>query len=243
MIVAIAVVVAVVVLAVVVGDRIALQAAASDISSRIEHRLPGSHAAVTISSSPFVIQLALSGTVEEVRAHVTGVTDGGISLDSVDVTAYHLKISRSSLWHGSIRLLGLSYATITAAVSVAEVARVTRYGSLAGLEGLASGVTGSVEAGSGRVQITFGPFTFSVPYGSLVPCVGSAQLRGDEIILSCTTTTLPPALQAAIRVHASEAAKTTAHPPTRAPITPVLGRVHTTLIPAAPAGGLSVSGG
>jgi hypothetical protein len=184
-------------LGVFVGDRIALQHTESGISSRIEARVPGSHATVTISSSPFLVHLAASGTVQELRAHVTGVTDGGLRLDSVDVTIRNLKISRTSLTHGSVRLLSLSSATITATVSVAEMLRAAGYSLQAGFGALTSGATASLKAGSGRVQITFGSLTFSFPYGSLVPCVGSARVSGAEVILTCTTTTLPPALQTA----------------------------------------------
>jgi LmeA-like phospholipid-binding len=193
--VALAVLVALALVAVFVGDRVAVQRTESGISSRIETRVPGSHATVTISSSPFLVHLAASGTVQEVRAHVTGVTDGSLRLDSVDVTIRNLKISRTSLSHGSVRLLSLSSATITATLSVTELLTAAGYSLPAGLQALASGAIASVKAGSGRVQITFGSLTFGFPYGSLVPCVGSARVSGTEVILSCTTTTLPPALQ------------------------------------------------
>ena len=181
--------------AVLVADPIAIRHTEADIASRIEQRVPGSHATVTISSSPFLLVLAVSGTVHEIHAHVTHVADGSLTLRSVDVTVHNLKLSRTSLLHGSVKLLGLSSATITVTVGVAEMLRAAGYGAVAGLGTLASGLTGSVEAGSGRVQITFGSFVFSVPYSSLVPCVGSAQVSGANIILTCTTTTLPPALQ------------------------------------------------
>jgi len=183
------------VLGVFVGDRVAVQRTESGISSRIEARVPGSHATVTISSSPFLVHLAASGTVQEVHAHVTGVTDGGLRLDSVDVTIRDLKISRTSLSHGSVHLLSLSSATITATLSATELLRAAGSSLQAGSRALTSGATASVKAGSGRVQITFGSLTFGFSYGSLVPCVGAARVSGAEVILSCTTTTLPPALQ------------------------------------------------
>jgi hypothetical protein len=183
---------------VVVGDRLAVRRTASVISSRIEQRVPGSKAKVTISSSPFLVHLAVSGTVQQIHAHVTGMTDGSLHLDTVDVTVHNLKISRTSLVHGSVRLLGLSSATITVTTSVLGALRAAGQSSLAHLSGLASGMKGSVKAGSDRVQVTFGPLVFSFAYSSLVPCVGSAQVTGSEIVLTCTTTTLPPALQPAV---------------------------------------------
>ncbi len=183
------------VLGVFVGDRVAVQRTESGISARIEHRVPGSHATVTISSSPFLVHLAASGTVREVHTHITDVTDGSLPLDAVDITVRNLKISRTSLVHGSVQLLSLSNATITVTLRLAEAVRAAGYSLPAGLGALISGATASVKAGSGRVQITFGPLTFGFSYGSLVPCVGSARVRGTEVILTCTTTTLPPALQ------------------------------------------------
>jgi LmeA-like phospholipid-binding len=150
---------------------------------------------VTISSSPFLVHLAVSGTVQQLHAHVTGVTDGTLRLDSVDVTVRNVKISRSSLSHGTVRLLSISKATVTTTVSVAEMLSAAGYSQQAGLAVLTPGATASVKSGSGRVQITFGSLVFGFSYDSLVPCVGSARVSGTEVILSCSTSTLPPALQ------------------------------------------------
>ena len=195
--VALAIVVALAVLAVVIGDRVALRRTESDISSRIEKQMPGSHATVTVSSSPFLVNLAVSGTIREVHAHVTGATDDNLHLDAIDLTIHNLRISRTSVLDGSPRLVGLSDATITASVSVAEVLRAAGYGALARLGPLVSGVTASVKLGSGQVEISLGPYAFSFSYSSLVPCVGSARVNSGEVILTCKTNTLPAALRAA----------------------------------------------
>ena len=60
-----------------------------------------------------------------------------------------------------------------------------------------NGVKVNVQAQADEVRIGVGALTFTVPYNSLVPCVGSGQVDGGEIILTCTTDTVPPALQAA----------------------------------------------
>ncbi len=190
-------IVVVVVVAVFVGDQLAIHWTESRLASRIEHRFPGSHATVTVSSSFYLVRLAASGTVQEVHAHVTDVSDGQLHLDTVDVTAHKLKISRSDLLHGEARLNSLSSATITASVSVAEVLRANGYGAVADLGGLATGLKVTVQTEADQVRITAGPVTFSFPYTSLVPCVGSGAVHDGEIILTCTTHTVPPALQAA----------------------------------------------
>ncbi len=185
----------VLVAAVFVGDQFALARTRSTIESRIEKRVPGSHATVTISSSPYLVRLALSGTVKEIHAHVTNVQEGGLTLDTVDVTVHNLQVNRSSLLHGSVHLEGLSSATITASVSVAEVLREAGLAAVSGVGALASGLNGKVSAGPNQVTVTFGPLSFSLPYSAIVPCVGSARVSGGDVVFSCTTKTLPPAFQ------------------------------------------------
>ncbi len=177
-----------------IADRIAVNRTESAVASRIEKRVPGSHAQVTISSSPFLLNLATSGTVKELHAHVTDVTAGRLTLDAVDVTVHNLKVSRSDLLHGSVKLTGMSEATIQATTSVADVVEATLG---VGVGGLPSGATASIHAGPASVRVSFGPFAFTVPYSSIVPCVGTARVSGGEIILTCTTHTLPPALESA----------------------------------------------
>jgi LmeA-like phospholipid-binding len=181
-----------------VADHVAVQWTESQVASRIEHRFPGSHATVTISSSPYLPRLALFGTVQEVQAHVTDITDGQLHFDTVDVTAHRLQINRGDLLHGEARVTSLASATIRATISVAEALQASGYGAAAGLGGLANGVKVNVQAEAGEVRIGVGVLTFTVPYNSLVPCVGSGEVNGGEIILTCTTDTVPPALQAAV---------------------------------------------
>ncbi len=188
-----------VVVVVVVGfvaDHVAIHKTEGAVASRIEHRFPGSHATVTVSSSLYLPRLALFGTVQEVHAHVTDVTDGQLHLDTVDVTAHSVKIDRTDLLHGETRVNSLSSATITATVSVADVLRASGYGAVADVPGLATGVKANVQAGAGEVKIGVGPLTFTFAYNSLVPCVGSGEVSGGEVILTCTTDSVPPALQA-----------------------------------------------
>jgi hypothetical protein len=152
---------------------------------------------VTVSSSLYLLRLAVFGTVQDVHAHVTDVTAGRLRLDTVDVAAHDVKVNRTDMLHGEARLNSLSSATITATASVAEVLRTAGYGAVADLGGLVTGLKANVQAGASAVQIGVGPVTFTFRYNSLVPCVGSAEVSAGEIILTCTTHAVPPALQAA----------------------------------------------
>jgi hypothetical protein len=187
--------VVVLVVAVFVADHVAIHWTEGRVASRIEHSFPGSHATVTISSSLYLPRLAVSGTVQNIHAHVTDVTDGALHLDAVDVTAHSLKINRTDLLHSTARVKSLSTATITATLTVPEALRAAGEPAEAGLAGLANGTTATVQAGAGVVHIVIGPVTFTFPYNSLVPCVGSGKVSGGEIILTCTTHTVPAALQ------------------------------------------------
>jgi LmeA-like phospholipid-binding len=183
--------------AVFVGDHLAIHWSEGQVASRIERSFPGSHATVTISSSLYLPRLALSGSVQAVHAHVTDVTDGNLDLDTVDVTAHGLKMDRTDLLRGRTRVNSLSTATVTATLPVSEVARAAGYGAVADPGGLATGLKANVQAGTGEVHIGIGPLTFTFPYNSLVPCVGSGEVHGGELILTCTTHTVPAALQSA----------------------------------------------
>jgi hypothetical protein len=190
------VVVAVVLVA--IADHFAVRWSESTVATRIEQQFPGSHATVTISSSPYLVRLAISGKVETIHAHVTDVPDGKLQLDTVDVTANNLKVNRGDLVHGKIRLNSLSSATITARVSVAEVLRAYGLGDVAALGGLANGLHGTVQSqANDQVQVSIGPLSFTFTSTKLVPCVGAASVSAGQVILTCTTHTVPPALQAA----------------------------------------------
>ncbi len=184
---------------VAVADHFAVRWTESTVATRIEQQFPGSHATVTVSSAPYLVRLAIFGTVENLHAHVTGVTvdEGKLRLDTVDLTAHNLKVNRGDLLHGKTRLDGLSRATIIARVTVAELLRTYGLGDLAGLGSLASGLKGTLQSTDHQVQISFGPVSFVFTLNSLVPCVGSAEISAGNLVLSCTTHSVPPALRAA----------------------------------------------
>ena len=183
---------------VAIADHFAVRWSESTVATRIEQRFPGSHATVTISSSPYLVRLAIFGKVENVHAHVTDVPDGRLRLDTVDVTANDLKVNRGDLVHGKIRLNSLSSATITARVSVAEVLRAYGLGDLADLGSLATGVQGTVQSrgqpGAGLVRTAV--VYLHVHRARPLRRVGrrSAPARWSS---PAPPTSVPPALQAA----------------------------------------------
>jgi hypothetical protein len=190
------IVVAVVLVA--VADHFTVRWSESTVANHIEHRFPGSHATVTISSSPYLVRLVVFGKVQNVRAHVTNVPDGRLRLDTVDVTANDLKVDRGQLLHGKTRIDSLSTATITARVSVAEVLRAYGLGELSALGGLVTGAKGTLHAEGNQMKVSIGPLSFAFTSTALIPpCGGTAAISAGQVVLSCTTRSVPPALQAA----------------------------------------------
>jgi len=179
---------------VVAGDYVTVHFTQSQIAKRIEQRVPGSKAKVTISSSPFLYHLLAAGKVEKVTADVADVTEGNYTFQSIDVTVDDLQINRNELLKGKVQLEGLTKATIVATLTPEELVQAGVLTSLTQLGVLGTAPHASVVAGQNDVAVTIDGATFKIPYNSLVPCAGSAGFSDRNLVLTCTTTTLPPAL-------------------------------------------------
>lgn len=174
------------------GDALAVHLIDGQVASHIEQKVPGSHAKVTISSQPFLVHLAASGTVEHLDAKVTNVTIDRYHVSSVDVKATGVKVNRGDLFRGKVRLDSIKTGTITATLSESDLLKA---GLVTGLKSF-SGSTASVSAGTSSVKISVDGFNFTLPYSNLVPCVGSASVEGSKLVLTCVTHQVPPALSA-----------------------------------------------
>jgi hypothetical protein len=179
---------------VVAGDYVTVHFTQSEIAKRIEKQVPGSHANVTISSSPFLYHLLSAGKVEKVTADVSDVTEGKYTFQSIDVVVDNLQINRNDLFKGKVELDGLTKATITATLTPEELVQAGVLTSLTQLGVLGAAPHASVEAGASDITVTVGSEHLTIPYNSLVPCAGSAAFSGADLVLTCTTNTLPPAL-------------------------------------------------
>jgi len=178
----------------VAGNYAAVHFTESTIASRIEQRVPGSHATVTIASSPFLYHLADNGTVEEVEARVSDVVEGDFAFQSIDVTVQDLQIDRGSLFSGKVKLDGIAKATVVATMSSEDLIQAGLAGGLQALGVFGSSAHASVQAGPNSVTVKVDGVTLNLPYSSLIPCVGSATLQHGDLVLTCSTHTLPQAL-------------------------------------------------
>lgn len=171
-----------------------------DTAARIEQKVPGSHASVQISLFPFLGRVAASGTVPELTAEVTGVTVGGLSFSRIDVDVHDLRVSRSMLLHGQVVLQSVRTAVIHATVTQAALDRavglpVTLGAGTVGLGG--AELPAQISISNNELSVTVssvGKFHLPVPVLALLPCLSSAAIDPGMVVLTCTTTTLPPAL-------------------------------------------------
>jgi hypothetical protein len=171
-----------------------------ETATRIEQRVPGAHATVDISSFPFVIRLAASGTVPELTADVTGATVDGLSFANIHLDVHDLQVKRSSLLQGRVEVTDIRLAVIEATVDQAAVAKavglpVTFGEGTVGLAGIQAPAHISIEANTIHITVPGLPsISVSIPTLAVLPCVSSASIHPGELQLSCTTTTIPPAL-------------------------------------------------
>ena len=179
---------------VLVGGVVAANITETTIANRIDTRVPGSHATVDIQSQPYLVKLAASGKVDQLHAHVTNVTEKGVTVRSVDVDVNALQVNRGDLFSGKIRLMGIRQATVTATVTPTEVAAIAGADAARQLDGMASGTSASVHANPDGIDVGIGSVALRIPYDPLVTCAGSAVWTGGNLVVSCTTNSLPPAL-------------------------------------------------
>ncbi len=179
--------------AAVVGDLYARSRVESMIAQRIEQRVPGSHASVHISSFPFVGRLAVSGSVPEVKAKVTSVTEGRFTFSLVNVDVRGLKLQRSQLIHGHVDVTGVSRVTVHATMTQQALDQAVGVPVVLGDGTVSVGdVSADITVTGGRVYV--GSTGFAVPALALLPCVSGATVSPGQLVLSCVTTTIPPAL-------------------------------------------------
>jgi hypothetical protein len=169
------------------------------IAARIEHRDPGVHATVSISSFPFVWRLATSGSIPGIRADLTGVKAGSWSFSRLDLDLSDLQIRRSTLLHGHVTLVGLRQGVVTADITQQSIDQRTRLPitlspGRVGMDGV--DLPAQLAVHDSTVTIRFGSspaITVSVPPLNLLPCVGAAVIVSGALQISCTVTGLPSA--------------------------------------------------
>jgi hypothetical protein len=201
LVLALVVLVALLVGALFLGDAAARHFAQNQVAERIDQAVPGSQSTVQISS-PFLIDLAFSGSVHRLTSQVSGVTADGVSFTSVDVEVDGVKISRSQLlFHRRLVISKITKAVVTAHISQLEVdtlanAPLTLGNGVVTVTEDGVQATGQVTLVDNKLQVT-GPAGLSVlipiPNLPVLPCAANLQVVPGQLLVTCTTTTIPPA--------------------------------------------------
>lgn len=195
----------VVVLVVAIGDAVAVHYTDKTVAHRIEQSVPGSSAKVSISSEPYIPNLAMFGRVDDLKADVSNVPSGGVTIKSIDVDAHNLTVNRNDLFKGQVRLQGVSSAKITTVVDpfegmpasirsqVRHIADKAAAGAQLDVKATGSGVKVSLPGaqGAGRGSSAY---SVEIPFDPLLDCAGTATYAGGLLTMVCTTHTIPAAI-------------------------------------------------
>jgi hypothetical protein len=186
-----------------IGDVEARMYTEHQFAHRIDTNVPGAHAAVKISSFPFVGRLAATGTVREIRAHVTNVVSGRFTFDTVDVAVSGVHLDRTALFkHQTIRVLDINHGTVTADMTEAAVDQVAGGLPIKLLDGAVQlavkgvNVVGHVSVVGNQlvVNVSGAPLTVAIPKLPLLPCAANAVVTTGHLTLTCALQGIPPAL-------------------------------------------------
>lgn len=171
------------------------------VANKIQHDVPGTQAAVSITSFPFLGHLAVSGGVPLVTAHVTGVQAGTIPLQMLTVQADGVTVDRNQLFQGTAEVRSIQRISVTATISQATIdsqvgVPVTLGNGTVGVGGVEAPANVSVSGQRVEVQVPpLPPVHLDIGLSDLLPCLGGAHISPGVLTLTCTTTQIPPLFQ------------------------------------------------
>lgn len=206
----------VLVLALVVGDQAAKGWAESKLAERAAaYYPPGSGSSASIHSFPFIGRLLFSGTVPQVDVNLDDLKVEAVLIHRLSIHASDVKLNRSDLFHGKVRLDDIGQGKIVATIDGASLAKAigvdVRF--TPGEAEVHKRIQGVEVAAKGKVTvkgnlITVTPTSvegLSVPPSSLtvsyripgveiLPCQADVKVVQNGVVLSCAVTDVPAAL-------------------------------------------------
>jgi len=193
------------VLALLAGADLAARTAAERrLASRAARAAgPAATAAAEIGSFPFLPGLLLTGSVADVRVRVETVTAGPLVLGAVEVDLDGVRLDRSALYGGRVRLRDIDGGLVTVEVDGSLLTE-----SLDVPVAIEDGILQVVVAGApvtARAQVDDGTLVVSVagrpelrlavPRTDLSPCrAADVSLAGTRLRLTCRIDDVPAAL-------------------------------------------------
>ena len=180
--------------AVVVGVDIGARVATQDAIAADVHRSTHSDgASASVSSFPFLYDVAAEGRLDRVSITDRGVPVGPIRLDQVHLVAYQVRFDRGQLLdHRKVELTSVDRATVTVNAHLSSLA-----GTIA--RDLGVKVTSSA---SGQITVSAEGLTVATIDLTKVPIIPDCPLQitnsGDDYTFSCTVSPVPASVLAAL---------------------------------------------
>ena len=178
-----------------VGDFLAKAYVESGVERSIRAEVQGVGGLdASISSFPFVGRVLFAGEVSHARVTLTDVSGRGIPVSALRLQIDGLRFDRNTLLNRSqLRIIGVDSVEFLAVLSRDDLAAVL--GPAAAALELVEGTTLAVNGG--QVELP-GGLRIAVPSTELLPCDPTATVGDQEVVLSCTSDTLPAIVVQAI---------------------------------------------
>jgi hypothetical protein len=203
----------VVLVALAIGIDIAARVIAEhQVASRAKSSTGAQSSSATISSFPFLYDVLVDGTVQNVTVHLGSVPLGLLTVDRLDVTVHGVDIDKGQLFgHRKVRVTAISSASAAITLTAADLTAATHVqvsiagntltASVAGLE-----IPVSVTVTNDH-DLTFSfdghrAVSYDLARSPLVPpCAMHLATLQSALRLSCSVSPVPASLIAALSSH------------------------------------------
>jgi hypothetical protein len=165
---------------------------------------PGSTVSTTVAGFPFLLRLALNGTVTEVDFHLKNVDAGVLTFAAVDVDLHGVHLDRQRLFNDrKARLTGLDRGTVTVDITQEALSQalhvpitITNGDVSVTILSRQFKITPVITAegslkfeGAGLARLLL----LAIPKTDTVPCVARVTVLAGRLRLSCDLKEIPPA--------------------------------------------------
>jgi hypothetical protein len=206
----------VILLALIMGDQAAKGWAESKLAERAAaYYPPGSGSSASIHSFPFIGRLLFSGTVPQVDVNLDDLKIEAVLIHRLSIHASDVKLNRSDLFHGKVRLDDIGQGKIVATLDGPSLAKaigadvrftpgeVQVHKRIQGVDVSAKGkvavkgnvvtVTPTSVEGQGVPAEIF-TIRYRIPGIEILPCQAAVKIIQNGVVLACDVTDIPPAL-------------------------------------------------
>lgn len=194
------------------ADLRARELAESEIERRLAAAMPIEGTPdVEIEAFPFVGQLLLDGTVEQIRVELAELRSSGVRVERIQVVVERLQLDRDALLgDGKVVVEGIGGAAIdgwVAADDVAKLAPVPVRIENGRIEVIYEGRTYAGTASVSKHAIVLlvdgmPPILAPLPETDYLPCEPAVDIQGDHLHVACEVDALPEAVASVLAEYA-----------------------------------------